>query len=40
MSKKAKLTWNFKGQDGLKIAEHHLLHLKDFTQMESVQIIK
>lgn len=40
MSKKAQLTWNFNGQDGLKTAEHHLLHLKEFAQMESVPIIK
>lgn len=40
MSKKAQLTWNFNGQDGLKTAEHHLVHLKEFAQMESVPIIK
>jgi len=40
MSKKAQLIWNFNGQDGLKIAEHHLSHLKEFAQMESVPIIK
>ena len=40
MSKKAQLIWNFNGQDGLKIAEHHLVHLKEFAQMESVPIIK
>ena len=40
MSKKAQLIWNFKGQDGLKTAEHHLLHLKEFAQMEAVPILK
>ena len=40
MSKKAQFTWNFNGQDGLKTAEHHLVHLKEFAQMESVPIIK
>ena len=40
MSKKAQLIWNFNGQDGLKTAEHHLIHLKEFAQMESVPIIK
>ena len=40
MSKKAQLIWNFNGQDGLKTAEHHLLHLKEFAQMELVPIIK
>ena len=40
MSKKAQLIWNFKGQDGLKTAEHHLVHLKEFAQMEAVPILK
>ena len=40
MSKKAQLIWNFNGQDGLKTAEHHLVHLKKFAQMEAVPILK
>ena len=40
MSKKAQLIWNFNGQDGLKTAEHHLVHLKEFAQMEAVTILK
>ena len=40
MSKKAQLIWNFNGQDGLKTAEHHLMHLKEFAQIESVPILK
>ena len=40
MSKKAQLIWNFNGQEGLKTAEPHLVHLKEFAQMESVPIIK
>ncbi len=40
MSKKAQLIWNFNGQDGLKTAEHHLVHLKGFAQMEAVPILK
>jgi len=40
MSKKAQLVWNFNGQDGLKTAEHHLVHLKEFAQMEAVPILK
>lgn len=39
MSKKAQLIWNFNGQDGLKTAEHHLVHLKEFAQMEAVTIL-
>ena len=40
MSKKAQLIWNFNGQDGLKTAGHHLVHLKEFAQMEAVPILK
>ena len=40
MSKKAQLIWNFIGQDGLKTAEHHLVHLKEFAQMEALPILK
>lgn len=40
MSKKAELIWNFNGEDALKTAEHHLLHLKEFAQMEAVPILK
>lgn len=40
MSKKAQLIWNFNGQDGLKTAEHHLVHLKEFAQIKAVRILK
>ena len=40
MSKKAQLIWNFKGHAALKTAEHHLVHLKEFAQMEAVPILK
>lgn len=40
MSKKAQLIWSFNGKDGLKTAEHHLVHLKEFAQMEAVPILK
>ena len=40
MSKKAQLIWNFNGQNGLKTAEHHLVHLKEFAHMEAVPILK
>ena len=40
MSKKAQLIWNFNGQDGLKTAEHHMVHIKEFAQMESVPLLK
>ena len=40
MSKKAQLIWNFNGQDSLKTAKHHLVHLKEFGQMKAVPILK
>ena len=40
MSKKAKLIWNFNGANGIKTAEHHLIHLKEFSQMESIPLLK
>ena len=39
MSKKAQLIWNFNGPDGLKIAEHHLIHLKEYAQMEAIPLL-
>ena len=39
MSKKAKLIWNFYGTNGLKTAEHHLIHLKEFSQTESIPLL-
>ena len=36
MSQKAKLVQNFNGPDALKIAEHHLIHLKEFSELEKV----
>ena len=30
MMRKLKLIWDFKGPDGLKTAEHHAIHLKEF----------
>ena len=39
MSKKAKLVWNFNGPDALKTAEHHLIHLNEFSEMESIPFL-
>ena len=40
MSQKAKLVWNFNGSDALKIAEHHLTHLKEFSQLEKINFLE
>ena len=34
MDRNIKLIWDFKGEDGLKTAEHHVIHLKEFDQKE------
>lgn len=33
--RKLKLIWDFKGPDGLKTAEHHAVHLKEFILAEN-----
>ena len=33
-----KLIWDFKGPNGKKTAEHHLIHLKDYIQMNDLNI--
>ena len=33
--RKLKLIWDFKGPDGIKIAEHHAIHLKEFSLAEN-----
>ncbi|GAB1308813.1 hypothetical protein KH5_14960 [Urechidicola sp. KH5] len=36
MSRKIKLIWDFRGPAGLKTAEHHAIHLKEFAQIEKL----
>ena len=36
MDRKLKLIWDFKGPNGLKTAEHHCIHLKDFANLEQL----
>ena len=36
MNRKIKLIWDFKGPESLKIAEHHCIHLKEFTTIDSL----
>ena len=35
--RKLKLIWDFKGPDGLKTAEHHAIHLKEFTKAKNYE---
>ena len=37
---KAKLVWSFSGEGALKTAEHHLIHLKEYSKIENVEVIE
>jgi len=36
MSRKIKLIWDFRGPNAEKTAEHHCIHLKEFTTLEKL----
>ena len=36
MNRKIKLIWDFRGPESLKIAEHHCVHLKEFTAIDKL----
>ena len=36
INRKLKLIWDFKGTTSRKIAEHHCIHLKEFTNIEKL----
>lgn len=37
---KAKLVWNFSGEGALKTAQHHLVHLKEYSEREKVEVVE
>ena len=37
---KAKLVWSFSGEGAMKTAEHHLIHLKEYSKSEEVEVIE
>ena len=37
---KAKLVWSFSGEGAMKTAEHHLIHLKEYSKSEKVEVIE
>ena len=37
---KAKLVWSFSGEGALKTAEHHLIHLKEYSKLEKVEVLE
>jgi len=36
--RKLKLIWDFRGPNGKKIAEHHVIHLKEYIEIEKLDI--
>lgn len=40
MVRNIKLIWDFKGDDGEKTAEHHLIHLKEFNTREKINALE
>ncbi|MCL5129635.1 MULTISPECIES: hypothetical protein [unclassified Algibacter] len=36
--RKLKLIWDFRGPNGQKIAEHHVIHLKEYIKLEKLDI--
>lgn len=38
MDRKLKIIWDFRGINSLKIAEHHVIHLKEFARTEHLTI--
>ncbi len=39
MNRNIKLIWDFNGEDGLKTAEHHVIHLKEFDIKENTNAL-
>lgn len=37
MKRKIKLIWDFFGEDSKKTAEHHAIHLKEFSKMKALE---
>ena len=35
---KLKLIWDFRGPDALKIAEHHVVHLKEYITIQKTEL--
>jgi hypothetical protein len=37
MKERVKLIWDFRGPNGSHIARHHVIHLKEFVEIESLE---
>lgn len=40
LNRKIKLIWDFRGPEALEIAKHHVVHLKEFAEKESLFYIE
>ena len=40
LMRKLKLIWDFRGPASQKTAEHHLIHLKEYTDANTIDVIK
>jgi len=40
LNRKIKLIWDFRGPEAKKTAEHHCVHLKEFTQIDKLDFDK
>lgn len=38
--RKIRLLWDFRGPDSLETAKHHMIHLKEFTQIDNLPFIE
>ena len=36
--RKLKLIWDFRGHNALKIAEHHVIHLKEYIDIKNTEL--
>lgn len=34
------MVWKFSGEGALKTAEHHMIHLKEYSEIEKVEVIE
>lgn len=38
--RKIRLLWDFRGPDSLETAKHHVIHLKEFTEIDNLAFIE
>jgi len=37
---KVKMVWRFSGEGALKTAKHHLIHLKEYAEIENIEVLE